>query len=634
MLVKKKLLQMPLPKHPGEEGCCVNAYVEDKIYHLALWDGKNLLERVYSDGKNVIVYNEEKRTWGTSVAGYASYHYHTDRYKEPEKCLRLTKDFFEEKWGRDSLYIITMHVSDKRSERRRQSRERAYDRMVDNINSFPDDPKELAAYCDTYVFKKYYAIVDPGEKNRKSESCRCTACGRKFKQRGKLRQREMVACPKCGQRLTTIHQRYLSSAHDSAKVLVFLRRGDGAIAARWEKITRRYLPNGKPQYEKDPYRWELHHADGKIERYKWQACAYQPADYRVERCDSTGQRAFVYAGNIKEIFQSIHGVDPTKLRDAGEVDLQTLSEALKTENGKTLYKLGLYRLAETAQFLPKGGTFKQTLGVGKEYLEIMKELNISRSALKIMSLSEKHLTNDQVRKIVQITSVHGFDFDQEIREILKYMSLERLINYFCKQHCQHPIRSLENLFSWYLDYRRMTGELNEQLGDGRKINTSASAYIMPRDIKVAHDEMAKRLKIIKNTQKERIIRKLGERLQKNKPFESDGLMIVYPKSMGDFVQEGSELKHCIGSGMRYIDAQANGDLLSVFIRRVERPDKPYYTATFALQAGFGLKECHGMGNKMPPEKVKKLLNKYQEYMQTNEKKAGKENEGTDYRCAG
>lgn len=73
-------------------------------------------------------------------------------------------------------------------------------------------------------------------------------------------------------------------------------------------------------------------------------------------------------------------------------------------------------------------------------------------------------------------------------------------------------------------------------------------------------------------------------------YESDKLIITYPKSPQDVVKEGITLHHC---AKNFVQPVADGQTLMLFIRKKESPDKPYFTLEIRNNA---VRQCHGNNN--------------------------------------
>ncbi|EOL40295.1 hypothetical protein WME_00021, partial [Enterococcus faecalis EnGen0362] len=64
--------------------------------------------------------------------------------------------------------------------------------------------------------------------------------------------------------------------------------------------------------------------------------------------------------------------------------------------------------------------------------------------------------------------------------------------------------------------------------------------------------------------------------------EIDDLLFLTPHSLQEIIQEGSILRHCVGS-QHYIERHTQGKTTIVFIRRKEKPDMPYFTLEYRNQ---------------------------------------------------
>lgn len=616
MLVKKKLLQMPLPEYPKDikarkDHTIIQSDVKDGIYQLAIWQKKKFIGRSFSDGKNFINYDAEKNSWNQNIIGEHDY-----IFSETEQSYKQTKEFFGG-WSYSSVGIMNNEISSKRREKSAQAAINKYTRMMNRINYIPSDPEDLEEYCEKHVFKKKFALLKKGDKKRTEENCKCLVCGKSFKYKGKLKHKEQIKCPKCDSEVRMVAERYIGTAKEKAEISVLFRNEKNDILMRWEHIEKTFDIQGKAKYAVDPFRWEIHEENGKIHRYHWKSIMGYGYDYREDKYD-TYVEANVYDKDLNKVFEGIDtGLDLEKLHLAGPISFKNLIYNGKEFNvTKTLYKIGLYRLASevNSRFIKNTNTFEGALGINAKYHKIAKELNISLETLRVMQSANIHLTDEVVRKIDYITEKTGYDWLNKIQEMQQYTGFERMINYLYKQKLLRPKTDLSTFAIWYLDYRSMSKELNEQLKEGKKVDASKSAFIMPRDIKVAHDGVSSKLKVLKNKEKERIIRNIGIRLKKRKSFSYKNMMIVYPESIEDFVSEGATLKHCVGNSPAYKNGQADGSLLTVFIRKKKEPNKPYQTATFYPKENYKLKETYGHGHRVANKEIQEFIKVYQEFM--------------------
>ena len=76
-------------------------------------------------------------------------------------------------------------------------------------------------------------------------------------------------------------------------------------------------------------------------------------------------------------------------------------------------------------------------------------------------------------------------------------------------------------------------------------------------------------------------------------WEHDGILIRPAASEQELRKEGSALHHCVAT---YAKRHAAGELTIFFIRRVEEPDKPWFTLNFnekflSVTENRGLHNC-------------------------------------------
>ena len=87
-----------------------------------------------------------------------------------------------------------------------------------------------------------------------------------------------------------------------------------------------------------------------------------------------------------------------------------------------------------------------------------------------------------------------------------------------------------------------------------------------------------------------------------------GLLLKVPASAEEIRAEGAALHHCVGT---YVERVAQGKTMILFIRKIEAPDKPYYTMEWN---GYEIVQCRGFKNcNMTPE-VKAFTKVFEEKM--------------------
>ena len=141
-----------------------------------------------------------------------------------------------------------------------------------------------------------------------------------------------------------------------------------------------------------------------------------------------------------------------------------------------------------------------------------------------------------------------------------------------------------------------------------------------------HDEMSKQYMKFKDKQAREEAKRFNKLLQKLKKETTDveamnlniaGLFIRLPNRLEELKTEGEVLHHCVGT---YTEKVRKGETTIFFVRKIEEPDKPFYT----LEWKGRVLQCRGSHNcDMTPE-VKAFANIFQEKMVEYEKEPKKQ----------
>lgn len=140
----------------------------------------------------------------------------------------------------------------------------------------------------------------------------------------------------------------------------------------------------------------------------------------------------------------------------------------------------------------------------------------------------------------------------------------------------------------YIDYIEM-------LGDGE--HTDREKY--PKNLRVAHDTLAERIKAEKQSIYEA---KFAELAEKYAPLEwSDGeLCIRIAQNEQELIDEGKVLHHCVGG---YGHKHASESDVIFFVRHYRRPERSYYTLDINMTGSVPCEvQLHGYRNELYPSK--------------------------------
>ena len=98
--------------------------------------------------------------------------------------------------------------------------------------------------------------------------------------------------------------------------------------------------------------------------------------------------------------------------------------------------------------------------------------------------------------------------------------------------------------------------------------------LYPRDLKEAHDRVAKELKDKHTAEQAKAIADSFGKWQERYAYHDKELMVIPPHSAKDIVDEGAALHHCVG---HYVERVAQNQCVILFVRRVSEPGKPLCT---------------------------------------------------------
>lgn len=258
-------------------------------------------------------------------------------------------------------------------------------------------------------------------------------------------------------------------------------------------------------------------------------------------------------------------------------------------------------------------------GINWKSNNLLKMLGLTREEFKLLKGSEnlyefyrewkKKFPQYKPQELLLLSKAFRLNFG-EVDFISRYLDvrLPRLAKY---------IEDQKITSSDYKDYLEQCIALDYNLND--------TAICMPYNFNEMHTRLSKIIKY-KGSKVERKLFDKNYPARKALEFETDKFLIRQPNSIGEIIDEGAALEHCVGG---YADRHARGDLTIMFLRKKSAPDKPYYTIEVSNE--YKIVQCRGYRNnaKNPkPKSVKNFEKQYQEYLNgiKAEKERSKKNE--------
>lgn len=207
------------------------------------------------------------------------------------------------------------------------------------------------------------------------------------------------------------------------------------------------------------------------------------------------------------------------------------------------------------------------------------------------------------------------DSPAALESMLEDGTIDQVSRYLRRQMRRNPgtpRRSYRDVWIMLQDYRRDCKRLKISLKDPE------TAY--PHDLLKAHDRtvelvrQAERIKVMEKEKKEQ--KKYAARLAALAAYEwadpISGLCIRAARSRAELVEEGQNLKHCVGG---YAERHLAGETTIFFIRRIDDPGTSYYTLEFRdgeIRQNRGYKNDEGMPKKRPPAEVREFARRWYE----------------------
>jgi hypothetical protein len=132
----------------------------------------------------------------------------------------------------------------------------------------------------------------------------------------------------------------------------------------------------------------------------------------------------------------------------------------------------------------------------------------------------------------------------------------------------------------------------------------------PKDLVQAHDDVQKRVREKEcEALRAKFLKRYAELDRLSMEDEDLGLMIRPCKTQMEMIEEGKFLHHCVGS---YANRHANGSTAIFFIRKIEKPDEPFYTLEYKDDR---VDQNRGMKNADRTEEVKAFEAKWLKYIE-------------------
>lgn len=253
--------------------------------------------------------------------------------------------------------------------------------------------------------------------------------------------------------------------------------------------------------------------------------------------------------------------------------------------------------------------FKMTKEEYKEFHNLGTGYEIL-SFLKVRHWLKKNKQNYDVKTVNKYFRITG-NYENLKRAESIFLELKEPvipgIEYLMTQYKKYGNGGFGNFALYFADYRNMAKEY--KLGNSDEVK-------YPPKLVAAHNRAVAVQNAVLAEKKAKEEKKLMKKYKltheknvKRYSFSSDGFVIIVPSSSREIIEEGINIKHCVGG---YADRHLRGVLTILFLRKQSNQNKSLYTIEMHDKR---LVQVQGYGNKTPLTKeAKAFFDKWLEWV--------------------
>lgn len=672
MLYKKELLTIPYIKfvrEPGRPSQNISYYAFSQVTELQK-SGKILVVDYYkpdtdipcirffadSKSKTFLTYKTETKKFVTSMLARAlveadkQYNFNVVDSDKTRKTamdyLNVYSDSFIT-WtlSPSSFHGITgtcesfcQQIRDEKrvkSQNSYNARQLSYDcQFLDSVDDFNEYKKRSKAWGKWVAtrFNHEYLFFSNIDKSRYRE-CYCTGCQRRFKVKdeGSVKHKNEGICPKCGKRIIYWAERFAYSINEKLpNGALFIDVNKKYEIFIYADVKRSYNEALKPIYGYYEYIHCLRiKAKDKLVSSSYTSGGYYYGKHWSYFKSWTPSRCVnICPDNIEKLENIPEYVQPLIANADYPIDLFHFLELVrKYPSCEYICKMGLTKFvsaiprfwAQENYVNLKGMDFQSFMGVTKQYLPMYRNMDVSYFEHKIIKNAKEYIHSDDVEALRSLKITDHSIYDEAIIELLQRMSLKKLCNYLNKQFEVRRKAQGGNGLTINNDYRviiELRDFYNLCIALGINLNRK---NMFPTDIHKEHNILVDRYnKIKKKEERESSRAALALVNEFFTGYSDKNFTVLVPHEKADFVKEGQELSHCVGTGS-YYQNHIKGTKMIFFIRKIEEPDIAYFTAEIDMSLGT-VKQLYGYGDCKAPNDVAKFVKKFAEWLLKEKRK--------------
>ena len=519
-------------------------------------------------------------------------------------------------------------ISYRKELERKWKKQRA---IIDRMKYVPVLPRDLKGFIHREVMPQYifydYQRKAPGH-------AYCTACRHEVRIAA-AKHNTSGLCPRCKKKITFKCRGRRGRIFDRETVQVLQKAEGNGLVLRIIKVYRSFADSDIPnhfeiwenarqfitlsssgQCSVDAY---YYHYKAGYDLTPW-CNGYRPVFDRWKYNFTADMSGVLYQRNLSDTLKDTPWAYSQLEAFSGIASFSGvatfLSGYIKRPKIEHLIKMKLYRLVsgiiyggysysalQAINF--NGENMRAILGIDRPYFPLLQELNPSIDQLHLIRqlLQADHKPSTEQIKWFIASKISNAD---AAKELLAHMSVHKLQRYVEQQFAPKDEAALKRvdyykmntLITDYHDYLCMCKEL--------QYDVKNSFILFPRELKAAHDSVAKTLKDKRTAEHEKAIAGSFDEWQKRYQYQSKDLMMIPPHSAKEIVDEGAALHHCV---RLYVKNVAEKKSVILFVRSVDEPDKSL--CTVEVKDGQ-VTQARGFDNEEPPAQITAFIEQWKQ----------------------
>lgn len=574
---------------------------------------------------------DAKATWQCSTLGSLDRIWGFDskcafyRQQDESRVARFCKC---ERGAISMLGYLQRLISYRKELERKWKKQRA---IIDRMKYVPVLPRDLKGFIHREVMPQYI-FYDYQRKG--PERAFCTACRHEVSIAA-AKHNASGTCPRCKKKITFKCRGRRGRIFDRETVQVLQKAEANGLVLRIIKVYRSFADSDIPnhfeiwenarqfitlsssgQCSVDAY---YYHYKAGYDLTPW-CNGYRPVFDRWKYNFTADMSGVLYQRNLSDTLKDTPWAYSQLEAFSGIASFSGvatfLSAYIKRPKIEHLIKMKLYRLVsgiiyggysysalQAINF--NGENMRAILGIDRPYFPLLRELNPSIDQLHLIRqlLQADHKPSTEQIKWFIASKISNAD---AAKELLAHMSVHKLQRYVKQQFAPEDEAALKRvdyykmntLITDYHDYLCMCKEL--------QYDVKNSFILFPRELKAAHDSVAKTLKDKRTAEHEKAIAGSFDEWQKRYQYQSKELMMIPPHSAKEIVDEGAALHHCV---RLYVKNVAEKKSVILFVRSVDEPDKSL--CTVEVKDGQ-VTQARGFDNEEPPAQITAFIEQWKQ----------------------